>query len=94
MIPFWMTGEMWAHSVVKSNYFANGFDSIINFEFQVISFKAPKCHPISCFVTCLQTRSTMTAEVQRVELPIVSRHLAILDAAAVTLLNRPKQRMH
>ena len=43
-LPFWMTGEVWAHSVVKSDYFANGFDSIINFEFQSdIAPKALKC---------------------------------------------------
>ena len=38
-LPFWMTGEVWAHSVVKSDYFANGFDSIINFEFQSDIFR-------------------------------------------------------
>jgi alpha-amylase len=42
--PFWMTGEVWAHSVVKSPYFDNGFDSIINFEFQGdVAPKALKC---------------------------------------------------
>lgn len=41
---FWMTGEVWGHSVYKSNYFNNGFDSIINFEFQSdIAPKALKC---------------------------------------------------
>jgi len=43
-LPFWMTGEVWAHGVVKSPYFANGFDSIINFEFQSdVAPKALKC---------------------------------------------------
>jgi len=43
-LPFWMTGEVWAHSVVKSPYFDNGFDSIINFEFQTdIAPKALNC---------------------------------------------------
>lgn len=43
-LPFWMTGEVWAHSVVKSPYFDNGFDSIINFEFQSdVAPKALKC---------------------------------------------------
>jgi alpha-amylase len=42
--PFWMTGEVWAHSVVKSDYFDNGFDSVINFEFQSdVAPKALKC---------------------------------------------------
>ncbi|PMH41460.1 alpha-amylase [Vibrio sp. 10N.286.49.B3] len=44
-LPFWMTGEVWAHGVVKSNYFDQGFDSIINFEFQ--SDVAPKA--LTCF---------------------------------------------
>ncbi len=31
--PFWMTGEVFPHGVVRDNYFDNGFDSLINFEF-------------------------------------------------------------
>ncbi|OHD41208.1 MAG: hypothetical protein A2015_16985 [Spirochaetes bacterium GWF1_31_7] len=31
---FWMTGEVWGHGVTKSEYFENGFDSIINFSYQ------------------------------------------------------------
>ncbi|MDQ0232256.1 carbohydrate binding domain-containing protein [Metabacillus malikii] len=31
---FWMTGEVWGHGVGKSEYFSNGFDSVINFDFQ------------------------------------------------------------
>lgn len=31
---FWMTGEVFPHGVVKDEYFQNGFDSIINFDFQ------------------------------------------------------------
>jgi len=31
---FWMTGEVWGHGVGRSAYFDNGFDSIINFNFQ------------------------------------------------------------
>ncbi|WP_264874666.1 alpha-amylase [Vibrio agarivorans] len=44
-LPFWMTGEVWAHGVIKSDYFNNGFDSIINFEFQ--TDVAPKA--LDCF---------------------------------------------
>lgn len=33
-LPFWMTGEVWGHGVTRSPYFDNGFDSIINFNFQ------------------------------------------------------------
>ncbi|WLR42713.1 alpha-amylase family glycosyl hydrolase [Bacillus carboniphilus] len=31
---FWMTGEVWGHGVGKSDYFNNGFDSVINFDYQ------------------------------------------------------------
>ncbi|WP_157771439.1 carbohydrate binding domain-containing protein, partial [Paenibacillus sonchi] len=31
---FWMTGEVWGHGLGRSNYFDNGFDSLINFSFQ------------------------------------------------------------
>ncbi|WP_419095539.1 carbohydrate binding domain-containing protein [Alkalihalobacterium alkalicellulosilyticum] len=31
---FWMVGEVWGHGVNKSDYFNNGFDSVINFTFQ------------------------------------------------------------
>lgn len=34
---FWMTGEVWGHGVGKSEYFSNGFDSIINFAFQDVN---------------------------------------------------------
>ncbi|MGL6316784.1 alpha-amylase [Vibrio sp. WXL103] len=44
-LPFWMTGEVWGHTVIKSDYFDNGFDSIINFEFQ--TDVAPKA--LDCF---------------------------------------------
>lgn len=32
-LDFWMTGEHWNHGLGKSDYFNNGFDSIINFSF-------------------------------------------------------------
>lgn len=31
--PFWMTGEVWGHGVKRDDYYDNGFDSLINFEF-------------------------------------------------------------
>lgn len=31
---FWMVGEVFPHGVVRDDYFDNGFDSLINFEFQ------------------------------------------------------------
>lgn len=33
-LDFWMTGEVFPHGVVKDDYFTNGFDSLINFDFQ------------------------------------------------------------
>ncbi len=33
-LGFWMTGEVWGHCVGRSDYFNNGFDSVINFCFQ------------------------------------------------------------
>ncbi|MCX7921257.1 MAG: alpha-amylase family glycosyl hydrolase, partial [Clostridia bacterium] len=32
--PFWMTGEAWGHGTDRSNYYDNGFDSMINFSYQ------------------------------------------------------------
>lgn len=31
---FWMTGEVFPHNVIRSEYFDHGFDNIINFDFQ------------------------------------------------------------
>ncbi|MEL6340564.1 MAG: alpha-amylase [Myxococcota bacterium] len=33
-LPFWMTAEVFPHGVVKDEYYDNGFDSVINFDFQ------------------------------------------------------------
>jgi alpha-amylase len=32
--PFWMTGEVFPHGVERDGYFDNGFDNLINFDFQ------------------------------------------------------------
>jgi alpha-amylase len=32
--PFWMTGEVFPHGVERDAYFDNGFDSLLNFDFQ------------------------------------------------------------
>ena len=32
--PFWMVGEVWGHTPVRSPWFDAGFDSLINFDFQ------------------------------------------------------------
>lgn len=34
---FWMTGEVWGHKVGKTDEYNNGFDSLINFDFQNIA---------------------------------------------------------
>ncbi len=33
-LGFWMTGEVFPHGVTRDGYFDNGFDSLINFDFQ------------------------------------------------------------
>ncbi|GAA3598627.1 alpha-amylase [Gibbsiella greigii] len=41
--PFWMTGEAWGHGVMKSDYYHNGFDAMINFDFQDRAAEALNC---------------------------------------------------
>ena len=41
--PFWMTGEAWGHGVMKSAYYQNGFDAMINFDYQEQAAKAAGC---------------------------------------------------
>ncbi|TYA37053.1 alpha-amylase [Aggregatibacter actinomycetemcomitans] len=41
--PFWMTGEAWGHGVLKSDYYQNGFDAMINFDFQDQAKNALDC---------------------------------------------------
>lgn len=41
--PFWMIGEAWGHGVFKSDYFQNGFDAMINFDFQEQAKNALNC---------------------------------------------------
>ncbi len=41
--PFWMTGEAWGHGVMKSDYYQNGFDAMINFAFQDQAANALSC---------------------------------------------------
>ena len=40
---FWITGEAWGHGVLKSDYYANGFDAMINFDFQDQAKNALDC---------------------------------------------------
>ncbi|AHC15906.1 alpha-amylase family glycosyl hydrolase [Salinispira pacifica] len=39
-LPFWMTGEVFGQGVGRNAYFDNGFDSLINFEFQMNADRA------------------------------------------------------
>lgn len=43
--PFWMTGEVWNHGVKYDEYYDNGFDSIINFEFIGTDLLGPSNKP-------------------------------------------------
>ncbi|SES85825.1 alpha-amylase [Thorsellia anophelis] len=42
-LEFWMTGEAWGHGVYRSDYFDNGFDSMINFDFQTKAKESLAC---------------------------------------------------
>ena len=42
-LPFWMVGEVWFHGAYKDFYFDNGFDSIINFDYQDKAVNAGQC---------------------------------------------------
>lgn len=41
--PFWMTGEAWGHGVMQSDYYRNGFDAMINFDYQEQAAGAVDC---------------------------------------------------
>ena len=41
--PFWMTGEAWGHGVMKSAWYQNGFDAMINFDYQDKASSAADC---------------------------------------------------
>ncbi|WP_313478770.1 alpha-amylase [Atlantibacter hermannii] len=41
--PFWMTGEAWGHGVMQSDYYRNGFDAMINFDYQEQAAGAVSC---------------------------------------------------
>lgn len=52
---FWMTGEAWGHTVVKSDYYQNGFDAMINFSFQDQAKAA-----LDCFAHIVPTYQQMS----------------------------------
>lgn len=57
--PFWMTGEAWGHGVMQSDYFKNGFDSMINFDFQDQASQA-----LDCFSNIEPVYSQMAGKLQ------------------------------
>lgn len=57
--PFWMTGEAWGHGVMKSDYYSNGFDAMINFDFQDQAAAA-----LSCFASIDATYQQMAEKMQ------------------------------
>ncbi|CAI2492192.1 alpha-amylase [Serratia plymuthica] len=57
--PFWMTGEAWGHGVMKSDYYQNGFDAMINFDFQDQASQA-----LSCFSSIDATYQQMADKLQ------------------------------
>jgi alpha-amylase len=40
--PFWMVGEVFPHGVTRDAFYDNGFDSLLNFDFQNQSLSDPK----------------------------------------------------
>ncbi|MFU2114331.1 alpha-amylase [[Pasteurella] aerogenes] len=68
--PFWMTGEAWGHGVFKSDYYQNGFDAMINFDFQDQAKNA-----LDCFANIDSTYQTMNEKLQEINvLSYLSSH--------------------
>ncbi|MDN0086913.1 alpha-amylase [Yersinia nurmii] len=82
--PFWMTGEAWGHGVMKSDYYQNGFDAMINFDFQDQAKQA-----LDCFSAIDSTYSQMAEKLQNFNvLSYLSSHdtrLFFRDDAAQSL---------
>lgn len=73
--PFWMTGEAWGHGVMKSDYYQNGFDAMINFDFQDQASQA-----LGCFADIDATYRQMAERLQdfNVLSYLFTRHPAVL----------------
>ncbi len=54
-----MTGEAWGHGVMKSDYYQNGFDAMINFDFQDQANQA-----LACFSSIESTYNQMAEKLQ------------------------------
>ncbi|MBR0573652.1 MULTISPECIES: alpha-amylase [Pasteurellaceae] len=52
---FWMTGEAWGLGVMKNDYYQNGFDAMINFDFQNEAQKS-----LDCFANIGETYQLMS----------------------------------
>lgn len=42
-LPFYLVGEVWGHKVEKDFYFKNGFDALINFDYQDHAIETAQC---------------------------------------------------
>ena len=68
--PFWMTGEAWGHGVMQSDYYQNGFDAMINFDFQDQAAQA-----LGCFSNIDTTYQQMADKLQNFNvLSYISSH--------------------
>lgn len=87
-----MTGEAWGHGVMKSDYYQNGFDAMINFDFQDQASQA-----LGCFADIDATYRQMAERLQdfNVLSYLFTRHPAVLRrrrqrlAAAATAGGEP-----
>ncbi|ARU93639.1 alpha-amylase [Tatumella citrea] len=57
--PFWMTGEAWGHGVMRSIYYDNGFDAMINFDYQEQAAAA-----VNCFASIDSVWQQMSGQLQ------------------------------
>ncbi|SUT87579.1 periplasmic alpha-amylase [[Actinobacillus] rossii] len=65
-----MTGEAWGHGVFNSDYYQNGFDAMINFDFQDQAKNA-----LDCFANIDSTYQTMNEKLQEINvLSYLSSH--------------------
>ncbi|WP_040890375.1 alpha-amylase [Vibrio ezurae] len=58
--PFWMMGEVWAHSAYRSPYADEGFDALINFDMQKQLDRGA-----TCFSDMRKTYANYSAEIQQ-----------------------------
>ncbi len=88
-----MTGEAWGHGVMKSDYYQNGFDAMINFDFQDQANQA-----LACFSSIESTYNQMAEKLQNFNvLSYLSSHdtrLFFKDDAQQSLANSSEQALY